>query len=496
LNEGTAFEAVIGLETHIQLATESKIFCPCKTDSWGDPPNTNICPVCTGQPGVLPVLNRRVVELAVVLAAALGADPIQTESYFARKNYFYPDLPKGYQISQYDEPLARGGALEVPLPDGSVRRIRIVKLHLEEDAGKTVREARRRLIDFNRCGVPLVEMVTAPDLRTADEAAHYLLRLRQLLRWLGVSEADMEKGQLRCDANVSIRPAGTQALNPKTEIKNVNSIDSVRSAIETEIERQVREVEAGRTIEAWTLDWDEEAGTLRKMRSKETEADYRYFRDPDLLSLQLDPAWIAEIRSRLPELPLARRARWIEELGLPAYDAGILTEERTLADYYESAVAAYAVRSPAGSGGGKLISNWIINDVQRILRERGLTAGQLGLSPGGLADIVHLVESEAITGGTGKDLLEKAHVSRRSPSEIVEAEGLGRVSDDGALREAARQVIENNPDQVATYRKGKATVLGWFVGQVMRQTGGKADAQRTKQILEELLAEGPTPAEK
>lgn len=483
-------EAVIGLETHIQLATQSKIFCSCKTDSWGEPPNTNICPVCTGQPGVLPVLNRRAVELAVALAAALGADSIQPESYFARKNYFYPDLPKGYQISQYDEPLARGGRLEVPLPDGSVHVVRITKLHLEEDAGKTVRQARRRLIDFNRCGVPLVEMVTEPDLRTAEEAAHYLLRLRHLLRWLGVSEADMEKGQLRCDANVSIRPAGSTDLYAKTEIKNVNSIDSVRAAIETEIERQIGEVEAGREIEAWTLDWDEEEGTLRKMRSKEREADYRYFRDPDLLSLQVEPARIAEIRQSLPELPAARRVRWIEEMELPAYDAAILTEERSLADYYEAAVAAYTERALGASrGAGKVISNWVINDVQRILRERAISAGQLGLSPEGLADIAHMVETRAITGSTGKELLERAHDSRRSPGEIVGAEGLGLVSEDGALREAARNVLQNHPDQVATFRKGKVTVLGWFVGQVMRQTGGKADAQKARQILEELLSE-------
>jgi len=290
------YEAVIGLETHIQLNTESKIFCRCKADSWGAPPNTNICPVCTGLPGVLPVLNRRAVEKAVLLAAAMQAESIQPVSYFARKNYFYPDLPKGYQISQYDEPLALGGRMEVPLPDGSVREVTITKLHLEEDAGKTVRQDGRRLIDFNRCGVPLVEMVTGPDLRSADEAAQYLIRLRQLLRWLGISEGDMERGQLRCDANVSIRHMGETILNPKTEIKNVNSIENLRDAIQAEIDRQIRQVEAGGTIEAWTLDWDEDSASLRKMRSKETEADYRYFREPDLLPLVLDQAWKRESR--------------------------------------------------------------------------------------------------------------------------------------------------------------------------------------------------------
>jgi aspartyl-tRNA(Asn)/glutamyl-tRNA(Gln) amidotransferase subunit B len=492
------YEAVIGLETHIQLGTRSKIFCACKADSWGDPPNTNICPVCTGQPGVLPVLNRAAVELAVLLAAALRADSIQPASFFARKNYFYPDLPKGYQISQYDEPLARGGELTLPMADGVTRRVGITKLHLEEDAGKTVRQAGRRLIDFNRCGVPLVEMVTAPDLRSAEEAAQFLIRLRQLLRWLGVSEADMEKGQLRCDANVSIRPAGAAELNAKTEIKNVNSIDSLRTAIETEIERQIREVSAGRTVEAWTLDWDEDEGVLRKMRVKETEADYRYFREPDLLPVRVERELVEEIRRRLPELPLERRERLIAEYGLPAYDAEILTEERSLAEYFETAVEAFrrVVSEGKGDGAaetsrsGKMISNWMMNDVLRILRERGIPASRLGVPPQGLAEIVHMVETEEITGNTGKELIERAHETGRTPREIVQAEGLGRVSEEGALRELARQVLAESPAQVATYRQGKASLIGWFVGQMMRRTGGKADAQRTRAILEQLLS-GP-----
>src|SRR5512140_353635 len=282
-------EVVIGLETHIQLNTTTKIFCSCKADSWFDPPNTNICPVCTGLPGVLPVLNKAVVEKAALLAHAMHSE-LRPLSFFDRKNYFYPDLPKGYQISQYDLSIGKGGYLDLPMPQGYIRRVGITKLHIEEDAGKTKNEYGRRLIDFNRCGVPLVEMVTAPDLRSADEAAQYLTRLRQLLRWLGVSEADMEKAHLRCDADVSMRPKGAGYLNPKREIKNVHSIDAVRDAIEKEIERQIREVEAGRRIQAWTLEWDEDAGVLRKMRSKETEADYRYFREPDLLPIRLDEA--------------------------------------------------------------------------------------------------------------------------------------------------------------------------------------------------------------
>ena len=475
------FEAVIGLETHIQLNTRSKIFCSCKADSWGEPPNTNICPVCTGLPGVLPTLNRATVEKAVLLAAAMHAESIREVSYFARKNYFYPDLPKGYQICQYDEHLARGGFLDLPMPDGSTRRVTITKLHLEEDAGKTVHQGGRRLIDFNRCGVPLVEMVTGPDLRSADEAAQYLIRLRQLLRWLGVSEADMEKAHLRCDANVSIRPAGADYLNPKTEIKNVNSIDAVRTAIQTEIERQIREVEAGGKIEAWTLEWDEDTGTLRKMRSKETEADYRYFREPDLLPIRLDGEWRERILRELPELPLERRARFVQEYDLPAYDAEILTEERSLSDYFEATSAAHA-------GAAKTVSNWLMNDVLRIIRERGATAATLRLRPVDLAEIIRLVGSKAITTNTGKELLEKVEASGRKPQDIVASEGLAVVAGEGPLRSLAAEVLAENPDQVAAYKGGKATLIGWFVGQVMRKTGGKADPQRTRLILEELLS--------
>jgi aspartyl-tRNA(Asn)/glutamyl-tRNA(Gln) amidotransferase subunit B len=474
------FEAVIGLETHIQLNTRSKIFCGCKADSWGESPNTNICPVCTGLPGVLPVLNQAVVEKAVLLAAAMQADSIQERSYFARKNYFYPDLPKGYQISQYDEPLARGGVIEIPLEEGASRLVSITKLHIEEDAGKTVHERNRRLIDFNRCGVPLVEMVTGPDLRSADEAAQYIIRLRQLLRWLGISEADMERGQLRVDGNVSIREQGSEVLNPKTEIKNVNSIENLRDAIEAEIGRQIREVGAGRAIEAWTLDWDEESATLRKMRSKETEADYRYFREPDLLPILLDPAWKEHILADLPELPLARRQRFVDQFGLPLYDAEILTEERSLADYFERALAAYA-------GEAKDISNWLMNDVLRMIRARGLSAGELKLTPEYLAELVTMVNSKKINATTGKDLIERVQESGEPPAAIVDSENLAQVSDEAELERIAQSVLAENPDQLETFRSGKETILGWFVGQVMRKTQGKANPQLVREVLEKLL---------
>ena len=473
------YEAIIGLETHIQLNTKTKIFCACKADSWFDPPNTNICPVCTGLPGVLPVLNKEVVEKAVLLAAAVHAE-IQPVSFFDRKNYFYPDLPKGYQISQYDKPLARGGYLDVPMPDGRVRRVQITKLHIEEDAGKTKNENSRRLIDFNRCGVPLVEMVTGPDLRSADEAAQYIIRLRQLLRWLGVSEADMEKAHLRCDANVSIRPKGADYLNPKTEIKNVNSIVAVRDAIQIEIERQVREVEAGHRIEAWTLEWDEDAAVLRKMRSKETEADYRYFREPDLLPIRMDSEWLSVILAELPELPLERRARFVEQYGLPEYDADILTGERSLSDYYEAALKAYG-------GDPKRVSNWLMNDVLRMINEKGVSVGALRLTPAYLAEVIKLVDAGTVNTSTGKALLDKVESTGRAPGDIVQSEGLAKVSDVDAIRAVCAEVLAENPEQVSTYKGGKVTLIGWFVGQAMKKSRGKADPQKVKAILEEML---------
>jgi aspartyl-tRNA(Asn)/glutamyl-tRNA(Gln) amidotransferase subunit B len=411
----------------------------------------------------------------------MGAE-LNPVSYFDRKNYFYPDLPKGYQISQYDQPLARGGQLDLPLRDGAVRTVTIHKLHIEEDAGKTVNRGPERLIDFNRCGVPLVEMVTGPDLRSADEAAEYIIRLRQLLRWLGVSEADMEKGHLRADANVSLREAGSQVLNTKTEIKNVNSIESLRAAISLEIERQTREIEAGNSVQPWTLAWDEDSGTLSKMRSKETEADYRYFREPDLLPIHLTDQWQAEILAQLPELPLARRARFIKQYGLPEYDADILTNERALSDYFEAAAAAYG-------GDSKRVSNWLMNDVLSILNERGLSAGQLALTPAYFAEILKLMDSGSINTPTGKSLLIKVQEAGQSPVEIVEAQGLAQVSDEGAIQALAAEVVAANPEQVASYKNGKDSLIGWFVGQVMAKTGGKADPQAARQALQALLEE-------
>lgn len=473
------YEAVIGLETHIQLNTATKIFCSCKADSWEDAPNTNICPVCSGLPGVLPVLNQAAVEKGARLAGAMHAE-IRLVSYFDRKNYFYPDLPKGFQISQFDQTLGKGGWLDIPMPDGSRRRVNITKLHLEEDAGKTKYEGGKRFVDFNRCGVPLVEMVTDPDLRSGDEAAQYLIRLRQLLRWLGVSEGDMEKGHLRCDANVSIRLAGSTELFTKTEIKNVNSIEAVRAAINMEIERQIESVRSGGQVEPWTLDWDDAHNRLNKMRIKATEAGYFYFREPDLPPLVVSEAWRDEVLANLPELPLERRERFMNDYGLPEYDADILTADKPISDYFEAALRAYG-------GEAKVVSNWMMNEVLRMLNDLGLTADLLVLTPEHLAAVITMVDEGTINIPTGKSLLNKVQTSGRSPEAIVEEEGLAQVSDDDALLKAILSVMEASPDEVNSYRGGKEGLLGWFMGQVMRRMQGKADPNKTKALLTKAL---------
>ena len=475
----TSYEAVIGLEIHIQLNTQSKIFCSCKADSWGDPPNSNICPVCTGQPGVLPIPNQAVIEKGALLAAAMNAE-IRPESYFDRKNYFYPDLPKGYQITQYDLAIGQGGCLDLPLEDGTTRRIKIEKLHIEEDAGKTIHKPGRRLLDFNRCGVPLVEMVTGPDLRSADEAAAFIRYLRGLVRWIGVSDADMEKGKMRFDANVSIREEGTTVLNPKTEIKNMNSIEHGREAIKAEIQRQIKEVEAGGVIESWTLDWDEETKTLSKMRSKETEADYRYFKEPDLLAVKLDEDHIQEILTSLPELPNQRKERFIKEYQIPAKEAATLTDDRELSDYFEKLVQAY-------SGAPKAAANWVINDLLGLINDLELPLNELYLTPERLAEIINLVDAGDINTSTGRELVRNTEKTKKEPGEIVESEGLAQLTDTSALEAICQEVIAASPDQVEQYQAGKKGVIGWFMGQVMSQSGGKADPQAVREILIKLL---------
>jgi aspartyl-tRNA(Asn)/glutamyl-tRNA(Gln) amidotransferase subunit B len=475
----TSYEAIIGLEIHIQLNTQSKIFCSCKADSWGDPPNTNICPVCTGQPGVLPVPNQAVIEKGALLAAAMNAE-IRPESYFDRKNYFYPDLPKGYQITQYDLAIGQGGYLDLPLEDGGTRRIGIEKMHIEEDAGKTIHKPDRRLLDFNRCGVPLVEMVTSPDLRSADEAAAFIRYLRRLVRWIGVSDADMEKGKMRFDANVSIREKGAKGLNPKTEIKNMNSIEHGREAIEVEIQRQIKEVEAGGVIESWTLDWDEETKTLSKMRSKETVDDYRYFKEPDLLAVKLAEERIQEILTSLPELPHQRNERFIKEYKLSPKEATTLTNERDLANYFEELLQVYG-------GEPKTAANWVINDLLGLVNELNLPLDKLYLTPTRLAEIIQLVDTNKINTSTGRELVQITEQRKEEPVEIVEQDGLAQLTDTSAIEAICQEVMEASPDQVAQYRSGKKGVIGWFMGQVMSKSGGKADPQVVRELLIKYL---------
>jgi aspartyl-tRNA(Asn)/glutamyl-tRNA(Gln) amidotransferase subunit B len=481
---------VIGLEVHAQLQTRSKIFCASPV-TVGAPPNTATCPICLGFPGTLPVLNRHAVTLALRLAIAAGAK-IDRQSQFARKNYFYPDLPKGYQISQYDRPFSTGGSVAIDTPQGE-KRIRLVRIHLEEDAGKSLHDTPYddvppdvSLVDWNRAGVPLVEIVSEPDLRTAEEAASYLTELRRLLRYTGVSDGDMEKGNLRCDANVSVRMSETAPLSTRVEIKNLNSIRFVAKAIEYEIERQADEVARGAKIVQETRLWDEKAGRTVPMRSKEEAHDYRYFPEPDLGLLVVDEAWLSEAADQMPELPRARRARFTAALGLPAQDAETLVAARELADYFERAVEAGA---PA-----RLAANWVTGEVLRWMKDRKISTEEalsFPVSPARLAGLLHLVESGAISTASGKEALAAMVDSPEEAAAIVAAKGLKSISV-AEIMAAVRGVVEANASQLALYKSGKTQTFGWFFGQVMKSTGGRADPAVVK---EKLTAELNNPKE-
>ena len=475
----TEYLATIGLETHIQLNTKTKAFCGCKADSWNDPPNTNICPVCTGQPGALPSPNAEMVRKAICLCLAVHAE-IRQENYFDRKNYLYADMPGGYQISQNDQPIGTGGYLDVDTEDGRVVRVRINNLHMEEDAGKTKNEGGVRLIDFNRAGVPLVEMVTEPDLHSAGEAASYLMQLRQLIRWIGISEGNMEKAQLRCDANVSVAPKDSETLGKKCEIKNINSIEAVRKAIAAEISRQTRELEAGHDLEQWTIEWDNDVQELRKMRSKEDAVDYRYFREPNLMPVLIPDELIGSIREEMPELPAEKKQRFITVYSLPEYDAKLLTAERETADFFEETLRLY-------QNDPKRVSNWMMNDILRLIHETGLSAADLNIRPADLAEIICLVDRKTVNSSTGKALIDQVQTSGKRPGELVREQGLGMVSDGEAIRSICERIVSENPKEAAAYRAGKETLLGWFTGQVMRETRGKAEPRLTAEILRELL---------
>jgi aspartyl-tRNA(Asn)/glutamyl-tRNA(Gln) amidotransferase subunit B len=462
-----SWEAVIGLEVHAHLATATKIFCACST-SFGAPPNTQVCPVCLGYPGALPVLNRRAVELAIRAAIATGCT-IHERSVFARKNYFYPDLPKGYQISQFDQPLATGG---------SIGRVRILRIHMEEDAGKSIHTGDVSHVDLNRAGTPLVEIVSEPDIRSAEEADAYLTRLRQILMYAGVCDGNMEEGSLRCDANVSVRKPG-EPLGTRTEIKNVNSFRYLRSAIDFEIARQTGVLESGGVITQETRLYDPAAGETRPMRSKEEAHDYRYFPDPDLLPLVVERSWIDEIARAVPELPHVRAERYQRDFGMSAKDAEALVTSRQLADYFEAVAQA--------SGNPRAAANWVRNEVLRILNEQKLDIDDYRVTPAMLGTLIRLIDSGAIGGKSAKEVFDDMSTSGEEPERIVERKGLAQISDPEVIREAARRVIERNEAQVEQYRAGKAQLFGFLVGQLMKETGGKANAELANKILRELL---------
>ncbi|MCE5243614.1 MAG: Asp-tRNA(Asn)/Glu-tRNA(Gln) amidotransferase subunit GatB [Syntrophobacteraceae bacterium] len=472
------YETVIGLEVHAQLLTRSKIFCGCST-TFGAGPNTHTCPVCLGMPGVLPVLNREVVEFTIRMALATHCR-ITPYSQFARKNYFYPDLPKGYQISQYELPLARDGWVDVDI-DGDTRRIRIHRIHMEEDAGKLVHDEFQpsSYVDFNRTGVPLIEIVSEPDMKTSEEAATYLRTIREILRYLEICDGNMEEGSLRCDANISLRPAGATYLGVKTELKNMNSFRNVQKALDFEIRRQRALLERGEPVVQETRLWDANRNITLSMRGKEEAHDYRYFPDPDLVPVVIDDAWTEAVRASLPELADAKRERFAEEYGLPAYDAQVLTSSKALAQYFEAVVSGFP--QP------KIVSNWMMSELLRELKRDEREIESCPIPPENLAGLLKLIDEGIVSGKIAKTVFEEMYTTGKAAEAIVKEKGLTQVKDEGAIEAIVDAVLAENPSEVEQYRGGKEKLMGFFVGQVMRKSKGKANPQLVNEILRKKL---------
>ncbi len=477
------YEAVIGLEVHAQMLTQSKAFCACTTQ-FGNAPNHNTCPVCLGMPGVLPVLNRKHVEYILKMGLATNCS-ITQRSVFARKNYFYPDLPKGYQISQYEDPICQFGHLDVELNDGTTKHIGITRIHMEEDAGKLVHDMNvDTLVDVNRCGVPLIEIVSEPDMHTSHEAYQYLSMIKQIITYIGICDGNMEEGSLRCDANVSVRLRGTEKLGTRTEVKNLNSFRNVERALEYEIERQIALIEDGGRVVQETLIWDADRNVALSMRSKEEAHDYRYFPDPDLVPVVVSDAWIDEVRAALPELPQKRRDRFIADYSLPKYDADILTLERPLAEYYEAAASQLSVKNPETF---KAISNWVMTDVLRSVKESNITIAEFPVTPAHLAAMVNLIAEGVISGKIAKDVFGEMLAHGEAPAAIVQRKGLVQISDTGAIEAVIDEILAANAGQVEQYRAGKSQVFGFFVGAAMKAMKGKANPNIVNALLKKKL---------
>lgn len=484
------YEAVIGLEVHAQLSTKSKIFCGCSTE-FGNAPNSNVCPICLGMPGVLPVLNKQVVEYAIRMGLATHCS-ITPRSIFARKNYFYPDLPKGYQISQYEEPICQHGHIDIELKDampdgrqGSTKRIGITRIHMEEDAGKSIHDAgNETLVDVNRCGTPLLEIVSEPDMRSAHEAYQYLYKIWQTVKYLGICDGNMEEGSLRCDANVSVRLKGETKLGTKAEVKNMNSFSNVERAIEYEIKRQIDLIEEGGKVIQQTLLWDAQKNIVLPMRSKEEAHDYRYFPDPDLVPVVINKEWIADIEKKLPELPDKKRERFVDSFGIPKYDAEVLTQERPLAEYYEDAINNLSKKN---SETYKSISNWVMTDVLRVVNEEKISITDFPVSPSNLAAMVNLIIDGTISGKIAKEVFDEMLKTKEHPKAIVERKGLVQISDTGAIEKEIDSILAKFPNEIARFRSGEAKLMGFFVGETMKVMKGKANPKVVNEILKKKL---------